>query len=336
MEKSGWPVVVETAAKNAEGGAFIPTNQNQRAAAALVGGRVFVPYSGHIGDADNYHGWVVGVSTTTPTDVVGWSTRAACGGIWGTSGIASEGSNVIFTTGNTKANSSGGFSAPSTYGDGEAVYKLGTSLARTTTATDFWVPTNWSSLDSSDTDISGSGIILFDVPGATPSGLILVLAKDGNAYLLNRASMGGMSASPVRTLKVANGTIIQAGAAYTTPMGTYFVFRGGVSGCPTGSTGGLMAVKVSAASPPAMTPAWCGGPNNGSNPIVTMSNSSGADAIVWVVGTNGALNALNADTGQSLLTGTVMLSTIKGHQTPIVANGKVIVATDSRVWKLTP
>ena len=97
-----------------------------------------------------------------------------------------------------------------------------------------------------------------------------------------------------------------------------------------------MAVKVSAASPPAMTPAWCGGPNNGSNPIVTMSNSSGADAIVWVVGTNGALNALNADTGQSLLTGTVMLSTIKGHQTPIVANGKVIVATDSRVWKLTP
>ena len=33
MEKSGWPVSVETAAKNAEGGAFVPTNQNQRAAA---------------------------------------------------------------------------------------------------------------------------------------------------------------------------------------------------------------------------------------------------------------------------------------------------------------
>jgi outer membrane protein assembly factor BamB len=337
MEKSGWPVVVETAAKNAEGGAFVPTNQNQRGAAALVGGRVFVPYSGHIGDADNYHGWVVGVSTTTPTDVVAWSTRAACGGIWATGGISAEGSNVIFTTGNTKASASGGFSAPSTYGDGEAVYRLGTSLARTTTAADFWVPSNWSSLDSSDTDISGSGVVLFDVPGATPSALALVLAKDGNAYLLNRTTMGGMSAASVRTLKVANGTIIQAAAAYTTPMGTYFVFRGGVTGCPTGSTGGLMAVKVSAASPPAMTPAWCGGPTQASNPIVTMSNAQGADAIVWVVATNGQVSALNADTGASVLSGAaIATAAIKGHQSPIVANGRVIVATDTRVFALTP
>jgi len=297
---------------------------------------VFVPYSGHIGDANDYHGWVIGVSTTTPTDVVSWSTRAACGGIWATSGISAEGNNVIFTTGNTKASASGGFSAPSTYGDGEAVYRLAPSLARTTTAADFWVPTNWSSLDSSDTDISGSGVQLFDVPGATPSALALVLAKDGNAYLLNRTSMGGMSASPVRTLKVANGTIIQAAAVYTTPMGTYFVFRGGVTGCPTGSTGGLMAVKVSAASPPAMTPAWCGGPNSASNPIVSMTNAQGDNAIVWVVAQNGQLNALNADTGAALLTPTVALSTTKGHQTPIVANGRVIVATDSRVYALTP
>ena len=135
-----------------------------------------------------------------------------------------------------------------------------------------------------------------------------------------------MSAAPVRTLKVANGTIIQAGAAYTTAMGTYFVFRGGVSGCPTGSTGGLMAVKVSAASPPTMTPAWCGGPSNASNPIVTMSNAQGADAIVWVVATNGQVSALNADTGASVLSGAAIATgTVKGHQSPIVANGRVIV-----------
>ena len=337
MEKSGWPVAVDTAAKNAEGGAFVPTNQNQRAALALVGGRVYVPYGGHIGDAGDYHGWIVGISTTTPTDVKAWSTRAACGGIWATSGIASEGTNVIFTTGNTKASASGGFSAPSTYGDGEAVYRLGASLARTTTAADFFYPSNWSSLDSSDTDISGSGVMLFDVAGATPSALALVLGKDGNAYLLNRTNMGGMSASPLALKKVANGTIIQAGAVYTTTMGTYFVFRGGVSGCPTGMSGGLMAVKVSAANPPVLTPAWCGGPSNASNPIVSMSSSSGADPIVWVVGTNGQLSALNGDTGASVLSGSaISLGTIKGHQTPIVANGRVIVATDSRVYSLTP
>jgi PQQ enzyme repeat len=332
MEKSGWPVVTETAVS-----AFTPTNQNQRGALALVGGRVFVPYSGHIGDAGDYHGWVMGVSTTTPTDVVSWSTRAACGGIWATGGISSEGSNVIFTTGNTKASASGGFSAPSTYGDGEAVYRLGTSLARTTTAADFWVPSNWSSLDMSDTDISGSAVVLFDAPGATPSALALVLAKDGNAYLLNRTNMGGMSGAPVRTLGVASNQIIQAAAAYTTAMGTYFVFRGGVTGCPTGSNGGLMAVRVTAASPPALTPAWCGGPTQASNPIVSMTNAQGADAIVWVVATNGQVNALNADTGASILSGNpIATATTKGHQSPIIANGRLIHSTDTRVFALTP
>jgi hypothetical protein len=149
--------------------------------------------------------------------------------------------------------------------------------------------------------------------------------------------MGGMSANPVATRKVANGTIIQAAAVYTTPMGTYFVFRGGVTGCPSGMTGGLMAVKVSAASPPAMTPAWCAGPTGASNPIVSMSNASGADAIVWVIGTNGQVNALNADTGASVLSGAaISTAATKAHQSPIVANGRVIVGTDTRVFALTP
>ena len=117
---------------------------------------------------------------------------------------------------------------------------------------------------------------------------------------------------------MANGTIIQAPGRYTTAMGTYFVFRGGVTGCPSGTTGGLMAVRVTAASPPALTPAWCGGPTNAGNPMVSMSNASGADAIVWVVGTNGQLNALNADTGASLLSGAaISLGTVKPHQSPI-------------------
>src|SRR5262245_23525550 len=122
-------------------------------------------------------------------------------------------------------------------------------------------------------------------------------------------------------------------------MGTYSVFRGGVRGRPSGWTGGLMAVRVSAASPPVMTPAWCGGPNSASNPIVSMSNSSGADAIVWVTssGNNGQMYALNADTGASILTGAaITLGAVKGHQTPIVANGRVIFAADARVYALTP
>ena len=63
----------------------------------------------------------------------------------------------------------------------------------------------------------------------------------------------------------------------------------------------------------------------------------GADAIVWVVGTNGQLNALNADTGASLLSGAaISLGTVKPHQSPIVANGRVIAASDNRIYALTP
>ena len=45
--ESGWPVDVATALK----GSFIPPVQNERGALALFAGRVYVPYSGHYGDA---------------------------------------------------------------------------------------------------------------------------------------------------------------------------------------------------------------------------------------------------------------------------------------------
>jgi len=335
-EKSGWPVNLDSAAKSAENVAFVSPGHNQRAAPALVGGRVFAPYSGHIGDKGNYHGWVVGISTTTPTDVNAWATRAIGGGIWGTSGIASDGTSLFVVTGNTTS-TAGTFMAPMDWGDGESVHKLGTSLARATAATDFFMPSDWEALDKGDTDLGGTGVVLFNAPGATPSSLVLALGKDGNAYLLNRANLGGMNATPVAKRQVANGTIIQAAAAYTTSMGTYFVFRAGVMGCPTGMSGGLMAVKVGATSPPTLTPAWCAGPNNGSNPMVSMTNAQGADAIVWYVGTNGQLNAFNADTGASLLSGAaITVGTVKPHQSPMVANGRVFVASDNRVYALTP
>ena len=55
--------------------------------------------------------------------------------------------------------------------------------------------------------------------------LVLALGKDGNAYLLNRNNLGGITA-PVAQLSVGF-TIGQSSATYTTTQGTYFVFRSG-------------------------------------------------------------------------------------------------------------
>ena len=98
-----------------------------------------------------------------------------------------------------------------------------------------------------------------------------------------------------------------------------------------------------------MTKVWCGGPTGASNPIVTVSDAQGHDAIVWVIGTNGQLYGLYGDSsdasdtthsalgGASVLTGSaVTLATTKAHQSPIVANGRLIAATDTRVFALRP
>ena len=75
-----------------------------------------------------------------------------------------------------------------------------------------------------DQDLGGSGPLLVDVPGATPSSLVVAMGKDGNAYLLNRGNLGGIAA-PVASLNLSNNPIIQAAATYRTNQGTYVAFR---------------------------------------------------------------------------------------------------------------
>ena len=86
------------------------------------------------------------------------------------------------------------------------------------------MPTNWFDLDNLDLDLGASGPLLVDVPGATPSSLVVALGKDGKAYLLNRGNLGGIAA-PVASLNLSNNPIIQAAATYRTNQGTYVAYR---------------------------------------------------------------------------------------------------------------
>ena len=54
-----------------------------------------------------------------------------------------------------------------------------------------------------------------DVPGATPSHLVVALGKDRNMYLVNRDNLGGISA-PIAVSVVASSTILQAAVTYRT------------------------------------------------------------------------------------------------------------------------
>jgi hypothetical protein len=316
----GWPVDVNATATY-NGMTFTSLVQNERAALGLVNGVVYVPYSGHNGDCGSYHGWVVGVRINNPASVTAWATTAIGGGIWGHGGVASDGTNMFVVTGNT-------FNTGGTWRGGEAIIRLQAGPIFSGTPTDYWAPTNWLSLDNGDVDLGGCGAVLIDVPGATPSQLVLALGKDGNAYLLNRNNLGGITA-PVASANVDGVIRGQAAATYRTSQGTYFVFRAGGSA--------ISAYRITATNPPTIAPAWSVAQSGQGSPWVTTTDGTN-NAIVWVVGSEGGdqrLHGYNGDTGAVIYAGggaNELMTNTRKWNTGIVARGRIYFAADNKVY----
>jgi len=340
MVKPGWPADVSTV--SAGGVNFKSSSQNQRGALLIVGDTLYVPYGGHNGDCDDYHGWVVGIPLATPAAPIAFATKANAGGIWAPGGLASDGTSVFAATGNTMSGPNGLLTTPATWGHGNAILRLGkglTTIAEGDTA-NFFAAQDWKQFDQQDLDLGGSGPVLFSVPGATPSDLVMALGKSGGAFLLDRAKLGGMGGE-LQTLTVSGGGfgggMIQAAAAYTTATGSFVAFRSVMmlTGCGTGS-GFVGGLKVEAASPPTMKLAWCGGANGTGSPIVTTTDGK-AESVVWYISA-GKLIGLNGETGMSVYAGGGAMDgtgTTAKWQTPIVAKGRMFVGTNSGVVAYT-
>lgn len=321
---AGWPVDVNATARSG-GTVFSSTVQGQRGALALVGGAVCVPYGGLLGDCGTYYGWLVAVPLNNPASVGGWATTVRGGGAWAVGGIASDGSSPYLATGNT-------FGAVAWSG-GEAIIRFPAGTLFTNVA-DFWAPTNWAALDSGDTDLGGSGAVLVDVPGASPSSLVVALGKDGNAYLLNRTNLGGIS-SPLAQAQVSYSGIIQAAASYRTSQGTYVVLHGGGAGCP-GASGDLVALLITPTSPPTLSIAWCATASGRGSPFVTTTDGTN-NTIVWSVGASGdqKLHGFEADTGAPVFAGGGPAELMTGTSpliTGIAARGRIFVAANNKVY----
>jgi outer membrane protein assembly factor BamB len=313
---SGWPVDVGATARTSST-VFTSVTQNERGALALAAGNLYVPYGGHAGDCDTYYGWLLSVPLNNPGSVTAWATLARGGGAWAVGGPASDGASVYLTTGNT-------FGA-SNWSGGEALLRF--AAGPLTTPLDYWAPANWLSLDNSDLDIGGSGPLLVDVPGATPSQLALALGKDGNAYLLDRGNLRAVGA-PVAQAQVSGNVIIQAAATYHTAQGTYFVF------CDI--FGSLSAVRIAANNPPTMTTAWSASEHGRGSPFVTSTDGTN-NVIVWGIGSEGdqRLHAFNADTGAIIYAGggtNELMAGTHRFNTGIAARGRIYVANDNKVY----
>lgn len=315
-----WPVDLNATASY-QGIPFTSNVENERGALAVVNGRVYVPFSGHLGDCGTYHGWVVGIAINNPSDVMAWATTAIGGGIWGHSGVASDGINMFVITGNT-------FNTGGNWMGGEAIIRLQAGPTFSGQPTDYWAPLNWLDLDNGDTDLGGVSAMLIDVPNATPSQLVLALGKDGNAYLVNRNNLGGITV-PVAQFNNIDGVIRgQSSATYTTALGTYFVFR---------ASGEIKAYKITATNPPTIAFAWSANQNGQGSPWVTTTDGTN-NAIVWVVGAEGdhRLHGYNGDTGAVIYAGGGANELMTGDRkwnSGMVARGSIYVANDNKVYK---
>jgi hypothetical protein len=313
---------------------FDSTVQNQRSALAIVGGKVFLAFSGLNGDCANYKGWVIGVPIANGQGASSWVTAAFSGpGIWGPTGVASDGTSIYVATGNTNDRSPGN-PRPTMWqnANSEAIIKLTTVPAFSYQAANYWAPTDWHQLDISDADVASSGVVLFDAPGATPSTLAFAMGKTGTGHLVNRTSLGGIG-NGLST--IGGGGVFGSMFAYTTSQGTYVGAQTSFSGC---SSGDFSVAKVSATNPPALSFGWCASEGGSAGPIVseTMSTGSG-DNLVWGFGANGdgKLRAFDADTGAPLFTSSAVTNHVQHWTSPIIAKGRVYVAGDGAVYAFT-
>lgn len=318
----GWPQDVNVKAVSGST-TFNAPPQGQRSALSLVNGTLYVPFGGRAGDCGSYRGWVVGIPTSNPSSVTSWATRAGASGIWATGGLASDGTSLYGATGNAIGATG--------YGDQESVIRFAAGPVYSQANQDHYVPSNWQNLDGADTDISGSGPLLVDLPGSTPSALIVQLGKDHLAYLIDRNDMGGQGAE-LDTLTVSTNAIIQAGAVYRTPLATYVAMAATGTGCAVG-TGDLTAIKVNPGSPPRLASAWCATQSGRGSPIVTTADGLN-EAVVWSVGSSdGRLRAFNGDTGERLFASTDVVSGLHSYSTaPIFAKGRFYVVGDNRLF----
>jgi hypothetical protein len=337
--RSGYPVAIAPPA--ASGIRFDPGAQQQRGALTLLRGAVYVPFGGYYGDCGDYHGWVIGVPAAQPSQQQSFVTPTHReGGIWATGGLAADQAGALYaSTGNS---------------DSGGPVDLGNSVIRLTTAptlaysgrpADFFVPSNFVALNSTDTDLGSSApLVLPPLSGSATPDLLFIAGKQGVGYLVNRASMGGVgrgngiegegvySRCIFGDCRSRRPEVFSASAYWNGGSLDRLIFVPGHGAQPAGcrGMGGVVALRLSTAPEThaaAFQVAWCS-PSMEDPGAPSVSGTGPDGGIVWVVDTRAAaLFALNARTGEVVYhsEGKDALEGTHRFITPTVVGGRVYV-----------
>ncbi len=357
---NGWPVTLSSATlsytdpgSNAKI-AFNSGSQNQRGASLLVNDVLYIPFGGQYGDGGNYNGWVVAVDITNPTRVAGWATVASPGGsansrsgIWGSGGLASDGTYVFAATGDTTWSSG----IPATHtGDSQELVRV-TGLAQfTRDAASIFVPTEWNQWDNGpgghDLDYGASTPAFVPLPaGSNPPSLLVSPAKAGRLFLLDGSDLSGgkypSAGGALADIEVSGGgeSVYTAPTIYRSASGLHATINVGGGQPPGGGCAAgvaktqeqLISVLLQPGQAPAATLAWCasnssGGGHTNYPPISTTTDGVSANALVWFMNGN-QLEVVDGDTGVKVFTTTgTACNNVPSMSFPIAVNNRIVVA----------
>ncbi|MDB5213844.1 MAG: hypothetical protein JWO86_1771 [Myxococcaceae bacterium] len=207
-EKPGAPVVIAAQVRgtwtDAKDGvlSFEALRHNQRAALALIGGRVIIAWASH-GDTEPYHGWLMAYDTadlSRPPAAMVTTPDGLAGGIWmGASGPTADAEgNIYVASGNglfdmddDGARQNYSLSALRLRLDGNAF-----------TVKDFFSPHETGDLNAGDLDFGTSAPILLPDRSAAPLHRLLVAGKTGHIYVLDRENLGGYDSETDHVVEV--------------------------------------------------------------------------------------------------------------------------------------
>ena len=342
-EKFGGPVVLQASVTGTGNGsnagriAFDSLHQNQRTGLLLNNGVVYLGFASH-GDIQPYHGWILGYNAATLQQVLVYNTtpNGEGGGIWqGGAGLAADAAgNIYFVTGDGKFDASSG---GKDYGDSFV------KISPDGTVLDYFTPSNQGSLDASDLDLGSADVLLLPDQSGTHPHLVVSAGKNASMFLIDRDNMGHFNSG---NNDQAVQSLINIFPHGTPEPGNYSApvyFNGTVYFSPVADT--IQAFRLTnglfntvPASRSSDVYAYPGG-------TLAISANGSANAILWSVERNatavsdadsssaGVLHAYDpADLATELYNSTQAgtrdkLSAAAKFSAPLVANGKVFVAT---------
>ena len=309
-------------------------------------GHIYIAFASH-GDNGPYHGWVLGYnpSNLQLTGVFNANPNGSDDGVWQSGGrveVDSSGA-LYFETGNgtfeTSLNAQG-FPSNGDYGD--SVLKIVTDSSTSSTpningwgfhVADYFTPFNQATLNSGDTDLGASGLVILpdSVGSAAHPHLLIARGKAGVIYLIDRDSMGKFNPNTDQVVqKFTDSAGFWSSPTYAVIGSTAYFY-----GTPSGGTLHQWSISNGAFS----TSVLHAGPDAYAFPGATgfISANGTANGIVWEVEKNtNQLRAYRADnvstelyTSAQAANNRDALGTVVKFSVPIVDNGHVYVGTGS-------